>query len=40
VRTLAKDHRVLVAAHTPELIAVADRVVELSRGRVVRDERR
>ena len=40
VRTLSRDRKVILAAHTPELIAVADRVVELDRGRILRDERR
>lgn len=40
VRELSRERRVIVAAHTPELIAVADRVIELDRGRVVRDTRR
>jgi ABC-type bacteriocin/lantibiotic exporter with double-glycine peptidase domain len=40
VRKLSRDSRVLIAAHTPELVAVADRVIELDRGRVVRDDLR
>jgi ATP-binding cassette subfamily C protein CydD/ATP-binding cassette subfamily C protein CydCD len=40
IRSLSKDHKILIAAHTPELIAVADRVIEFDRGRIVRDERK
>jgi ABC-type bacteriocin/lantibiotic exporter with double-glycine peptidase domain len=36
VRELAKDHMVIVAVHTPELLRVASEVVELDGGRVVR----
>jgi ATP-binding cassette subfamily C protein CydD/ATP-binding cassette subfamily C protein CydCD len=39
VRALSREQKVLIAAHTPELIALADRVVELEQGRVVRDRR-
>ena len=38
VRTLSRTHKILIAAHTPELVALADRVIELHRGRIVRDE--
>jgi ABC-type transport system involved in cytochrome bd biosynthesis fused ATPase/permease subunit len=40
VRELARDHMVLVAAHAPELMEIADRVVVLEAGRVVLDEQR
>jgi ABC-type bacteriocin/lantibiotic exporter with double-glycine peptidase domain len=39
VRELAKDRMVMVAAHTPELLQLADQVVMLDAGRVVRDGR-
>jgi ABC-type multidrug transport system fused ATPase/permease subunit len=35
VRELARDHMVMVVAHSPELLAVADRVITLDSGRVV-----
>ncbi len=35
IRDLAKDRRILVAAHTPELLAAAERVVILHEGCVV-----
>jgi ATP-binding cassette subfamily C protein CydD/ATP-binding cassette subfamily C protein CydCD len=38
LRALAQRKTVVVAAHTPDLVAIADRVIELDRGRVVRDE--
>jgi ATP-binding cassette subfamily C protein CydCD len=38
VRELAKEHMVMVAAHTPELLELADRVIVLDAGRVARDE--
>lgn len=37
LRDLARQHMVVVAAHTPELLAVADHVVSLEDGGVVRD---
>ena len=37
---LSSHHKVVVAAHTPALLSVADRVIELDRGRIVRDERK
>jgi ABC-type transport system involved in cytochrome bd biosynthesis fused ATPase/permease subunit len=37
VRELARDHMVVVAAHSPDLLAAADRVVALDAGRI-RDE--
>jgi ABC-type multidrug transport system fused ATPase/permease subunit len=40
VRELAKARMVLLAAHTPELLQLAERVVTLETGRVVADERR
>ncbi len=40
VRELAKEHAVMLAAHTPELLGLADRVLVLDAGRVVRDELR
>jgi ABC-type transport system involved in cytochrome bd biosynthesis fused ATPase/permease subunit len=39
VRELARDHMVIVAAHTPELLGLAGHVVVLDAGRVVRDEK-
>jgi ABC-type multidrug transport system fused ATPase/permease subunit len=39
LRELARDRAVVFAAHTPELVAIADRVVTLDAGRLVRDER-
>jgi ABC-type transport system involved in cytochrome bd biosynthesis fused ATPase/permease subunit len=39
VRDLAKDHMVMVAVHTPELLRLAHQVIVLDAGRVVRDER-
>jgi ATP-binding cassette subfamily C protein CydD len=39
LRELARDRAVVFAAHTPELVAIADRVVTLDAGRIVRDER-
>lgn len=38
VRELARDAMVALAAHTVELLEVADRVMVLDRGRVIRDE--
>jgi ABC-type transport system involved in cytochrome bd biosynthesis fused ATPase/permease subunit len=38
VRELAKAHWVILAAHTPELLEVADRVIVLDGGEVIRDE--
>ena len=38
VRELARDHMVIVAAHTPELLRLAGQVVMLDAGRVVRVE--
>jgi ABC-type bacteriocin/lantibiotic exporter with double-glycine peptidase domain len=38
VRELSRQRTVMLAAHTPELLALADRVVTLDGGRVVRDE--
>ncbi|MGA7123417.1 MAG: ABC transporter ATP-binding protein [Polyangiaceae bacterium] len=38
VRELATTKMVVLAAHTPELLDAADRIVILERGRVVRDE--
>ena len=38
VRELSRQRMVMLAAHTPELLALADRVVTLDGGRVVRDE--
>ena len=35
VRELSVGHRVILAVHTPELLKVADRVIELQRGSVV-----
>jgi ATP-binding cassette subfamily C protein CydD len=35
LRELARDHGVIFAAHTPELLGVADHVVTLEGGRVV-----
>lgn len=40
VRELAKDHMVMVAVHTPELLGLADQVVTLEAGRVVPDDER
>jgi ABC-type transport system involved in cytochrome bd biosynthesis fused ATPase/permease subunit len=40
VRELAADRTIILAAHTPELLEIADRVVTLDAGRVVGDERR
>lgn len=40
VRSVSAERKVIIAAHTPELLAVADRLIELDRGRVVRDERK
>ncbi|WPZ36630.1 thiol reductant ABC exporter subunit CydD [Thalassobaculum sp. OXR-137] len=37
LRTLAKGRTVLVATHSPAVVAMADRVVRLERGRVVED---
>jgi ABC-type multidrug transport system ATPase subunit len=37
-RELARDRLVLVAAHSPELLAAADRVVVLDDGRVISDQ--
>jgi ABC-type transport system involved in cytochrome bd biosynthesis fused ATPase/permease subunit len=37
---LAKRATVIVAAHTAEIVAIADHVVSLERGRVVREEHR
>jgi len=39
LRDLSKRAVVIVAAHTPELAAIADHTIVLDRGRVVRDER-
>jgi ABC-type transport system involved in cytochrome bd biosynthesis fused ATPase/permease subunit len=38
VRELSQDRMVAVAAHTPALLAVAEQIVALSEGRVVRDD--
>jgi ABC-type transport system involved in cytochrome bd biosynthesis fused ATPase/permease subunit len=40
VHELAKDHAVVVAAHTPEVLKLAARVVVLDAGRVIGDDRR
>lgn len=40
VHALSSKHKVILAAHTPELLDVADRIIELDRGRIVRDQRR
>jgi len=40
LRELARDHGVIFAAHTPELLGVADHVVTLEGGRVVGNTRR
>jgi ABC-type transport system involved in cytochrome bd biosynthesis fused ATPase/permease subunit len=40
LRELSKRATVIVAAHTPEIIAIADHVVVLEHGRVVREEHR
>jgi ABC-type transport system involved in cytochrome bd biosynthesis fused ATPase/permease subunit len=40
VRDLARDRMVVLAAHTPELLELADRVLVLDGGRIARDERR
>jgi len=37
LRDLAREHIVVIAAHTPDLLAVADRVVTLEAGCVVQD---
>jgi ABC-type multidrug transport system fused ATPase/permease subunit len=38
LRELARDRMVVFAAHTPELVEIASRVLTLDAGRVVRDE--
>jgi ABC-type multidrug transport system fused ATPase/permease subunit len=38
LRELSRSATVIVAAHTPEILALADHFVELDRGRVVRDD--
>jgi ABC-type transport system involved in cytochrome bd biosynthesis fused ATPase/permease subunit len=40
VRELARDGMVAIAAHTAELLQVADRVVVLEQGRVISDDAR
>jgi ABC-type transport system involved in cytochrome bd biosynthesis fused ATPase/permease subunit len=35
LRTLARERTVIVATHAPAVVALADRVVRLERGRVV-----
>jgi ABC-type transport system involved in cytochrome bd biosynthesis fused ATPase/permease subunit len=40
VKELARDRMVVVAAHTPELAAAGDLIVELDHGSVRRVERR
>jgi len=37
LRDLAREHVVVVAAHTPELLAVADRILTLQDGQIVRE---